>query len=65
MRSVAVYTASAADADMLSTALFVMGVDKAKAFQNESGFAFTYVMTMSDGKSLVNDSANIFTPGRG
>ena len=65
MRSVAVYTASALDADMLSTALFVMGEDKAKAFKNESGIEFAYVMTMSDGKSLVNDSANIFTPGRG
>ncbi len=65
MRSVAVYAASAAEADMLSTALFVMGEDKAKEFKNESGFEFAFVMTMADGKSLVNDSANIFTPGRG
>jgi len=65
MRSVAVYAASALEADMLSTALFVMGKDKAKEFKSESGFEFSYVMTMSDGKSLVNDSANIYTPGRG
>lgn len=65
MSSVAVYAASAAEADMLSTALFVMGADKAQDFKNESGFDFTYVMTMPDGKSLVSDSTNIFTPGRG
>jgi len=65
MRSVAVYAASALDADMLSTALFVMGEDRAKDFKSESDLEFSYVMTMADGKHLVNDSTNIFTPGRG
>lgn len=65
MRGVAVYAASATEADMLSTALFVMGKDKAKDFKSQSGYEFAYVMTMADGKSLVDDSENIFTPGRG
>lgn len=63
--SVAVYADSAAEADMLSTALFVMGAEQAKAFRNESGYDFVFVMTLSDGKHLVNDSENIYTPGRG
>ena len=66
MRSVAVYASSAVEADMLSTALFVMGMEQAEEFQKRSDYEFAYVMTLSDGKSFVDDNANdIFTPGRG
>lgn len=63
MRSVAVYAASAAEADMLSTALFVLGKEKAEEFQSQSDYQFAYVMTLSESESYVDDSANdIFTP---
>lgn len=65
MHSVAVYAATAIEADMLSTALFVMGEEKAKAFKGESGYEFSFVMTVAEGKHLVNDDTNIYTPGRG
>ena len=43
-------------ADALSTALFVMGEEKAVDFWHQSGYAFDMVLVTADGRLLVTDT---------
>lgn len=50
LRSVAVHTSNGASADALSTALFVLGVDKSLDLYNEGSLSFEAVFVTDDGK---------------
>ena len=53
LSSVAVVSSNGAAADALSTALFVMGADKALEFYNEGKISFEAVMVKSDGEIVL------------
>ena len=53
LSSVAVISSNGAAADALSTALFVMGADKALEFYNEGKISFEAVMVKSDGEIVL------------
>ena len=63
VHSVAVVAEDALLADLLSTALFVMGEEKAREFHETSPYSFSYVMTVSAEKTVVSDDlAASYTP---
>ncbi len=53
VRSVAVHTANGASADALSTALFVLGVDKSLELYNEGSLKFEAVFVTDDGEIIL------------
>ncbi len=55
VHSVAVCSSDALEADMLSTALFVMGQASAAAFYESGMYEFEYIMTLSQDETIVSE----------
>ncbi|MDO5702866.1 MAG: FAD:protein FMN transferase, partial [Lachnospiraceae bacterium] len=60
LKSVTIVSENGMLADALSTALFVMGADRAEKFYSEHGDAFEMVLLTEDGKLLVSEGLKGF-----
>lgn len=62
VHSVAIAADNAADADMLSTALFVLGEEDAAAFAETSALSFTYTLITDKSTAVGGDRTDRFAP---